>query len=140
MNVLLDAYAVVAFLMDEPAADKVAGLITEGSALSTVNAAESLDKMCRAGISPEKATEYLSGLDTEIVHPPVEVTIEAGLIRARNYHHRKRSVSMADCVAAAHAVHLGVPLATSDGPLAETVRAEEGSVIPLPDSRGIRPA
>lgn len=139
MSVMLDAFAVLAVLRNESASNEVEALITEGAVVSTVNVAEVLDRLCRTGTPHDEVTADFAELDADIVHPPADVTVEAGLMRARNYHHRKRAVSLADCMAAAHAIHLDVPLATADGPLIQTVRAEGGSVVLLPDTRGVRP-
>jgi predicted nucleic acid-binding protein len=49
------------------------------------------------------------------------------------------AVSLADCVAAAAALAIDSPLATSDPALAEVLRSEGGKVHPLPDSKGQRP-
>ena len=48
-------------------------------------------------------------------------------------------MSLADCLAAATALAQGAELATADAPLAAVIRAEGGSVAPLPDSTGRRP-
>lgn len=63
----------------------------------------------------------------------------AALLRTRHYSRTARPVSLTDCAAAALALQEGLPLATSDAPLAALVREEGGAVVPLPDSAGRLP-
>ncbi len=127
-------------LLDEPAAQEVLShLALGGAAITSVNAAEVLDRLCRGGASPDEAEADLAGLGAEVVHPGQAVVLRAGLLRGRHYKRDECPVSLADCVGAAHALDLGVPLGTSDGPLAYVVRSEGGQVIALPDSAGRRP-
>jgi PIN domain nuclease of toxin-antitoxin system len=139
VKTLLDAFALLAVLRDEPATDEVLELIDGGAGISSLNAAEVLDKLRRTGSSEAQVEADLRGLGAEVVHPPEPVILEAGLLRGRHYHHRRCPVSLADCVAAAHSVQLAVPLATADPYLITVARAEEREVRPLPDSTGKRP-
>jgi PIN domain nuclease of toxin-antitoxin system len=139
VNVLLDAFALLAVLRDEPAADEVLEIIDDGAGISSINAGEVLDKLRRAGSSDGEAEADLTGLGADVAHPPDRVVLDAGLLRGRHYHHRHRPLSLVDCVAAAHAAHLSVPLATADPQLVAVVRAEGGDVRPLPDSTGRLP-
>ena len=68
-----------------------------------------------------------------------ELGMQAGRIRSRRYHRERAAVTLADCVAAAAALAIDSPLATSDPALAEVLRSEGGKVHPLPDSKGQRP-
>ncbi|PZS22978.1 MAG: hypothetical protein DLM54_02165 [Acidimicrobiales bacterium] len=137
IEVLLDAYALLAVLRDEPAADEVLTILAgPGPAISSLNAAEVLDRHCRAGASEEEAETDLAGLGAEVVHPSAGVILSAGVLRGRRHHRTDRPVSLADCVAAAHALALEVPLATSDSPWAQVATAEWGQVHPFPDWTG----
>ena len=68
-----------------------------------------------------------------------ELGMQAGRIRARRYHRQRAAVSLANCVAAAAALAIDSPLATSDPALAEVLRSQGGKVHPLPDSKGRQP-
>jgi PIN domain nuclease of toxin-antitoxin system len=141
--IVLDAYAVIAYLRGEPSAAEVASLLREDTRLTAVNAAEVCDQMVRVfGSDPDAVEADLallghSGMALEPVSP--EMAIEAGRIRARRYHRQHSAISLADCAAAAAALAVREPLATADPALANVVRAEGGDVHPLPDSKGRRP-
>jgi predicted nucleic acid-binding protein len=75
-------------------------------------------------------------LGVELAPSEASVLVDTGHWRARRYHRVERPVSLADCVAGVCAVSLGVPLATSDEPCADMVRAEGGSVLTLLNSKG----
>lgn len=140
---VLDAYAVLAYLQEEPAAGLVADLLREPATMSSVNAAETIDKLVRIkGRAPDDAHADLlmltvSGL--EIVPATAEIGIEAGRLRARHYDRVTSAVSTADCFAAATALRTGTPVATCDPALVAMVRAEKGAVIALPNSKGRLP-
>ena len=140
---VLDAYAVIAYLRGEPAADEVSDLLRGPAVLTSINAAEVRDQMVRVfgadadGMEADLALLHHAGLTVQAVTH--ELGMQAGRIRARRYHRQRAAVSLADCVAAAAALALSFPLATSDPALAEALRAEGGTVRPLPDSKGIRP-
>lgn len=140
---VLDAYAVVAYLRDEPAAGDVGELLRGPTTLSTVNAVEIIDQLAR--VYGHDADEVhgdlivLSHVGMQLADVPMHIGIAAGRIRARYYHRQRMAVSLADCVAAATALADGRPLATADPPLAEMVRAEGGDIHALPDSNGCLP-
>ncbi|MDP4013878.1 MAG: PIN domain-containing protein [Candidatus Nanopelagicales bacterium] len=140
MTVLVDAYAVIAYLRDEPASDQVADLLRGQTLLAAVNAAEIMDQMVRVWHQdPDDVQVALALLVRSGMTIPDagEVTaLEAGRLRARHYDKRSCCVSMADCFAAATALAAGVPLATSDPDLVALVLAENGKALPLPDGRG----
>ncbi len=140
---LLDTFAVIAFLRGEPCADEVSILLRAPTVLTSVNAAEVVDRLVR-----------IFGREADDVHADLALLVEAGLtiapvtadlglgagrLRARHYHRTGCPVSLADCVAAAAALEAGLPLATSDAPLATVLRAEGGRVHAPPDAKGKRP-
>lgn len=141
--ILLDAYAVVAYLRDERAAEAVAELLAGPTMLVAVNAAEVLDQLVRVyGQDPDDVHADLAMLahtGMELADVSAEVGVLAGRLRARRYHRERMAVSLADCVAAAAALSTHYPLATADPPLASLVRAEGGRVHPLPDTAGRLP-
>jgi predicted nucleic acid-binding protein len=138
---ILDAYAVIAYLRDEPAAADVAALLTEGGCdLTAVGLAEVTDRMIRLAAGDEHALALdLAELD---LSRPVPVTARiagtAGRLRAHHYHRRDRAVSLADCVAAQVARAHGRALATSDPHLLDLCRAEGIGTVVLPGSDGSR--
>lgn len=141
--IVLDAYAVIAYLRGEPCGTEVAQLLREPTQLPAVNAAEVCDQMTRVfGADPdtiEADLALLTHAGMTIVPVTPELAIEAGRIRARRYHRQRATVSLADCIAAATALQAGESLATADPALAEVTLAEGGIVYPLPDSKGQLP-
>jgi len=143
---VLDAYAIIAALRDEPARTEVEALLHDASSpntLSAANLAEVHDQLIRnAGREPQVVAEALDllvmgGLRIQSVQASTGRI--AGEMRAAHYHRDRCAVSLADCIAAATAVQLGEPLATSDPHLAALARAEAVSVVALPDTSGARP-
>lgn len=141
--IVLDAYAVLAYLRGESVADEVAALLRSPTTLSSVNAAEVLDQLVRVfGRDPDDVhadLALLSHAGMDIAPVSADLALHAGRLRARHYHRERMAVSLADCVAAATALTLRRPLATSDPALAVLVRAEGGLVHGLPDSKGQLP-
>lgn len=139
---ILDAYAVVGFLVEEPVAGEVEDLLPEGT-LSAANAAEVVDRLVRLhSLTPDDVEAELAALaegGLRIVEVGPAIGLSAGKLRARHYHRERRPVSLADCLAAATALARKEPLATADPSLAALVREEGGTVIALPDSAGHRP-
>jgi predicted nucleic acid-binding protein len=136
--ILLDAYAAIALLTDEPAADQVGELVRDGAALTTVGVGEVLQHLIRGvGVEEDEAVLDVGALG---LHEPVLidelVATRAGVLRGRHYHRMARSVSMADCIAAEAARWHQAPLATSDGHLLDMCHAEGIAVVPLPDTTG----
>ena len=133
---VLDAFAVLAFKWDEPAAGRVERLIREGASISAVNAAEVIDRAMRLGnATADDAVADIESLGVRVDEATPETGVVAGRLRATYYASKTSEVSIADCFAAAHALALGLPLATADEPLARMVEAEGGRVIRLPRPR-----
>lgn len=136
---VLDAYAVLALLKGEPAADDVRALISGGACtLTTLGVAEVVDHLVRiVGASDEEAALDLAQLGLADVEPlDSAVALRAGLLRARHYHRRTRAISLADCVAAETARAAGDALATSDPHLLDTCHDEGIDIVVLVDSSG----
>ena len=140
---VLDAYAVLAYLRNETAAELITELLRSPTMLSAVNAAEVIDQLVRVyGRDPDDVHADLAVLSHAGMHlSPVsaDVGILAGRLRARHYHRERMAVSLADCVAAATALSTGRPLATADPVLAAMVRVEGISLHAFPDSAGRLP-
>ena len=142
---LLDAYALVALIADEPAAEEVDAILREGQArVLIVNMAEALDisqrtyglarNEVRAALEPLLLRRVLSRVVSDEPHAWL-----AADLRAQHYERRTRALSLADCFLIAHALTDGGPIATSDPPLASVAREVDVEVTALPDSAGERP-
>jgi PIN domain nuclease of toxin-antitoxin system len=138
---VLDAYAVLAFLRDEPAAGEVRPLLVAGGAtLTAVGLGELLDHLVRqAGVDEEEAVLDLAELGLlDAVAVDAAVGAASGRLRARHYHRSRCAVSMADCVAAEVARASDDALATSDPQLLDVCARESIGVVVLPGSTGTR--
>lgn len=139
--IVLDAFAVLALLKDEPAAERVDGLIRAEPrpVLTAMGVAEVLDHLVRlVGVDEEEAVLDLAQLGlAEAYVVDGDLAGRAGRLRARRYHRRTCAVSLADCVAAETARRVGASLATSDPHLLDTCAAEGIAWLALPDSRGV---
>jgi PIN domain nuclease of toxin-antitoxin system len=143
LTVLLDAFALIALLRDEPAADEVETILRRGeAAMSAVNLAEALDVLQRVdGVERTRIDALTMPLVSESLQLLVvdERTARDGAdLRARRYHRTRAPLSLADCVLLAAASGADAVVATADRPLAGAARAEGIEVAALPDSRGRR--
>jgi predicted nucleic acid-binding protein len=139
MSTVLDAFAVLALLRGEPAAEVVSVLIETGDAsLTPLGVAEVVDHLVRiVGVGEDDAVLDLAQLGLADPQPlTATIASRAGLLRARHYHRTARSVSLADCVAAETARAFAAPVATSDPHLLELCRDEGIGLLALADSRG----
>lgn len=136
MSILLDAFALIALLAEEPAADEVEVLLRGGeAAITAVNLAEALDVLQRIqGISRERLQELtmpLVGERMKLLPIDERIARDAADIRARRYHRTRAPVSLADCILLAATGDSDV-LATADGPLIRVAKAENVQVRTLP--------
>jgi len=132
---VLDAYAVIAFLRDEAAAEHVRPLIEAGDgALTAVGLGEVLDHLVRrAGADEDDAVLDLAQLGLiDAIAVDANTGNAAGRLRARRYHRTRCPISMADCIAAETARAMRRPLATADPDLLDICQAERIEIIPLP--------
>ena len=143
MTTVLDAFAVIAYLCDEPAAVDVEELFTQPTVMSAVNLTEVIDQFIRVHGSPADdvlaETSMLGAFGLVIEPLSARLATEAALLRSQHYDRTLCPVSLADCAAAATALDHGAALATADPHLAAVMRAEGGDVVGLPDSQGRRP-
>ena len=136
MSILLDAFALIALMRDEPAADQVEVLLRAGEvAITAVNLAEALDVMQRIqGISRERLQEVTVPLVAErikLIPTDERIARDAADIRARRYHRTRSPLSLADCVLLASAGPSD-SVATADAPLVRVAEAENIKIITLP--------
>jgi PIN domain nuclease of toxin-antitoxin system len=140
--IALDAYALIAFLADEPARPEVAEILRDSCVMSTVNLAESLDVLGRVhGITEDELRGLVDPLlaDLRIEAPASDDAWVVARLRTRYYDRSTRELSLADCFLLATATRLGASVATADPAIAETSRDESLELIALPDSTGTRP-
>ena len=141
--ILLDAFAVIAFLRGEPAAREVGDLIGSGDAgLLAPNLAEISDRLVRGyGREPERVRDVVESLGSSSGLAFRGVTVaeawRAAGIRSRRYHRTECPISLADSFLIA-AAQPEDRVATADPPLLRVAAAERVSWIALPDSRGVR--
>jgi predicted nucleic acid-binding protein len=138
--IVLDSFAVLALLRDEPAAAQVQQLVEEEQevALTVLGVAEVIDCLVRL-MEADGDEAVLDLAQLGLAFPvPVEapVALQAGLLRARHYHRKNRAVSMADCIAAETARQHDCELATADPQLLDLCQEEGIAIIVLPDSAG----
>ncbi len=136
MSVLLDAFALIALLAEEPAADEVEALLRSGqAAITAVNLAEALDVLQRVqGIPSERlqaVTMPLVGERMKLLPIDERIARDAADIRARRYHRTRAPLSLADCILLA-ATGASDALATADAPLIRVAEAENVQVRTLP--------
>lgn len=133
---LLDAYALVAFLVGGPATAEVRAILRGGdAAVATTNLAEALDVSDRVyGLKVERAVDVLEPL---FEGPLLTVSLDARTarraaeIRARHYHRAACPISLADAVLVATAGPSD-GIATADPHVLAIAQTEGAEAIRLP--------
>jgi predicted nucleic acid-binding protein len=133
---LLDAYALVAFLVGGPASAQVRAVLREGgAAVASANLAETLDVSQRVhGLPIARAMEVLDPLlgDLMKVIPlDADVARAAAEMRSRHYHRSSRPISLADAVLLASAKGED-RIATSDPDVLAVAETEGIETLVLP--------
>ncbi len=133
---LLDAYALIAFLIGGPAAAQVRSLLRDGAtAVATANLVEVLDVCERVHDLPIKRTMEI--LDPLFDGPLLAISLEfpvarrAAEIRARHYQRSSRPISLADAVLIATA-RQSDQIATADPDVLAVASAENLKTVALP--------
>lgn len=139
---LLDAYALVALLGDEPAAADVEGLLRAGqSAINAINLAEAVDVLYRIHGLPadsvDAALQPMIGAPLAVVPSTEQQAWRAAALRKKYYDRRLRPLSVADCFLLASVAGSDV-IATADPVVVEVARAEGLGLAVLADARGRR--
>lgn len=104
---VLDASAVVAFLLGEPGAHVARAALPAGQ-LSVVNLGEILRRIGREGIAPELVLKDVQDTGLNIVDASVEQAVLAARLPDRS------GLSLGDCFCIALGQQLGAPVVTSD--------------------------
>lgn len=133
---LLDAYALIAFLVGGPATAHVRRILREGdAAVATANLAEALDVCQRVrGLPIPRAMEIVDPLlEGPLRALPLDraVALRAAEIRAEHYHRSARPISLADAVLVASAGQ-GDRVATADPDVLAVAEAENVATVVLP--------
>lgn len=133
---LLDAYALIAFLVGGPATPKVRAILREGdAAVATANLAEALDVSQRVyGVPIPRAVEILEPLlEGPLTVVPLDsaVALRAAKIRAQHYHRSSRPITLADAVLIA-STRPGDRIATADPDVLAVAKAEKLESVALP--------
>lgn len=143
---LLDAYALIAFLAGEPSGDEVEPLLRDRDDLpviTAVNVAEVVDRMARtAGHDPVVVMQQLMNLRNgglEVLAMDAFDGAGAGSFRNRFYDRQHAPLSLADCFVLIAALRYGQTVVTADAVLARTATEIGLTVKGLPDSSGLRP-
>jgi len=135
VSVLLDAFALIALLAEEAAAEQVETLIRRGdTAITPINLAEALDVLQRVGQIPRERLQTLTtpliGEHIKLAQIDEQIARDAADIRARRYHRTRCPLSLADCILLA-ATGSSDTLATADRALIRTAEAENVTVTAL---------
>lgn len=133
---LLDAYALIAFLVGGPARAEVRGILREGGvAVASANLAETLDVSQRVhGLSIARAMEVLEPLLEEtlaVIALDATTARAAAELRASYYHRSDRPISLADAVLLASAKP-DWRIATADPDVLAVASSEQLETIALP--------
>ncbi len=133
---LLDAYALIAFLVGGPASPHVRAILRDGdAAVATANLVEVLDVSQRVhGVPIGRAVEILDPLlEGPLTAVPLDYSVarRAAEIRAGHYHRSARPISLADAVLIGSA-KLGDRIATADPDVLAVAKAENIDSVALP--------
>jgi PIN domain nuclease of toxin-antitoxin system len=134
---LLDAYALIAFLVGGPAAPTVRALLREGdAAVTSTNLAETLDVSQRIyGLEIQRSMELLDPLlqgSLTAIPLDVRLAVSAAEMRASHYHRTSRPISLADAVLLASA-KTGDRIATADPDVLAIADIEKLATVELPE-------
>lgn len=140
---LLDAHALIAFVVREPAEAEVRGLLRAGDAgITTTNLAEAVDVLSRRySVGAERSRPVFESLlegSLKVRALDLRTSWRVGGLRAEHYDRATCPLSLADC-ALLGAAERGDSVASADRYVLAVARLEGITVVPLPDSSGRRP-
>ena len=107
---VLDASAIIAFLMGEAGAGKVASAMAK-SAMSSVNLSEVAAWLSRGALEEKEIRETIDELGLEVSSFDKEAAISAGLLWRETW---ARGISLGDRACLSLARHLALPVLTAD--------------------------
>ncbi len=114
-KLVVDASAVLAFILKERGGEAVSAHIPD-IAISTVNVAEVVAKLCDGEVSDDDVRLTIEDLDLDIVQFDGEMAFDSGLLRRKTRH---VGLSLGDRACLALARRLGLPALTADRRWAE---------------------
>lgn len=124
-EVVLDASAMLAVILDEPGTDNVRPHL-DGAIIGTVNLAEVVAKLVDRGAAFAEAEALIADLTVAPVVFDVDQAWSSGLLRAAS---RKRGLSLGDRACLALAKARGAPALTADRAWAEVAAGVEVRLI-----------
>ena len=110
MRTVLDASALLAGLLNEPGADRVAAAL-DAAVISAVNVAEVAAGLVKNGASEHEARSALKAAAVTVVPADEELGVQAGLLRSIT---DRAGLSLGDRFCFALARRLGSPALTAD--------------------------
>lgn len=133
MGTVLDAFALVAFLEDERAADEVERLlVSRDASIPAVNLAEAGQRILRHGrVTASELQQLVGSLPLSVIPYTEPHAWRTAELRARYYERRRCEVSLADCCLVAVATPAD-RVATADPGVLRMAEAEGIATIPLP--------
>jgi PIN domain nuclease of toxin-antitoxin system len=116
MQVILDASAVLAYLLREPGGEGVAAAIDLGAGLGTANLAEVMTRLVRDGVAVDTARGVLDDLPVMLVNLDADLALRAGEMVLAS---RRFGLSLGDRLCLALAIREKVAVLTADTAWAE---------------------
>lgn len=110
-GLILDASAIVAFLLDEPGQEIVAEAILDGALACTANLAEVMTLLVRGGMSMADAGQVITELPIGRVNLDLDLALNAGALVV---HTKPFGLSLGDRICLALAAREGLPALTGD--------------------------
>jgi predicted nucleic acid-binding protein len=134
---VLDAYALIAYVIGGPAQEKVITILREGkTAIATANLIEVFDVVGRRHAYPvQRVSEILEPLfsgSLSIVHLDEHLARRAAEMRVEHYHRSRSPLSLADVVLIASA-RAGDRIATADPDVLEAAGTLGIETVVLPE-------
>jgi PIN domain nuclease of toxin-antitoxin system len=123
---VLDASALLAYVLDEPGADLVETAMVESAAVGTVNLAEVLTKLADVGVDPGAAMVRIGALPVDAVAFDEELAVETARLRPLT---AAAGLSLGDRACLALGLRLGRPVLTADAAWRGLVPGVEVCVI-----------
>ena len=107
---VIDASALLAFVRDEPGADRVAAVLSD-CVISTVNLGEAVTALVNRGYPAEEARRIMAAVRVDSVPLEPEVALDAGALREPT---RSLGLSFGDRVCLSLAAHMDATALTCD--------------------------
>jgi ribonuclease VapC len=108
---VLDASALLAYILDEPGIDIVEDALAGGAVISSVNLAEVASRLVDQGYDDGQIQRYVSVVNLDTAPLEHQTALRAGLLRRQT---RQAGLSIGDRACIALAQSLGLPAVTAD--------------------------